>query len=79
LLCLLLSSASVGHADPYPRQPIDVEHYRFVLTVTDSSDRIVGDATVLSERRDGSDICDFLQRRQRGWYAARPMAQRCDS
>ncbi|MCC7054476.1 MAG: M1 family metallopeptidase [Gemmatimonadaceae bacterium] len=33
-------------ADPYPRQPIDVEHYRFVLTLADSTDRIHGDATI---------------------------------
>ncbi|NJK42541.1 MAG: M1 family metallopeptidase [Aquincola sp.] len=50
LRCVLASaslvSAGVLRADPYPRQPIDVEHYRFALTVTDSSDRIDGDATV---------------------------------
>jgi aminopeptidase N len=33
-------------ADTYPRQPLDVEHYRFALQLTDSSDRIVGIATV---------------------------------
>ncbi len=32
--------------DTYARQPIDVAHYRFALTLTDSTDRIVGEATV---------------------------------
>ncbi len=32
--------------DTYPRQPIDVEHYRFALTLADSTDRLVGDATI---------------------------------
>ena len=34
-------------ADTYPRQPLDVEHYRFALQLTDSADRIEGIATVL--------------------------------
>lgn len=33
-------------ADTYPRQPLDVEHYRFGLVLSDATDRIVGDATV---------------------------------
>jgi aminopeptidase N len=33
-------------ADTYPRQPIDVEHYRFSIAVADTIDEIVGDATV---------------------------------
>ena len=33
-------------ADTYDRQPIDVEHYRFRLTLTDSTDVIAGEATV---------------------------------
>lgn len=33
-------------ADTYPRQRIDVEHYRFALTLSDSTDRIGGEATV---------------------------------
>ena len=33
-------------ADGYPRQPLDVEHYRFAITLSDSSDRIEGVATV---------------------------------
>ena len=41
-----LSVAPPLRADPYLRQPIDVEHYRFALTLSDSSDRIVGDAQI---------------------------------
>ncbi|MFN8669865.1 MAG: M1 family metallopeptidase [Gemmatimonadaceae bacterium] len=32
--------------DTYPRQPVDVEHYRFAIAVSDSTDRIDGEATV---------------------------------
>jgi aminopeptidase N len=42
----LVCCAVAVRGDPYPRQPIDVEHYRFALTLTDSSDRITGEATV---------------------------------
>jgi len=45
-LALFTSTARVLRADPYPRQFIDVEHYRFALTLVDSSDRIDGEATV---------------------------------
>ena len=45
-LALFTSTASVLRADPYPRQFIDVEHYRFALTLVDSADRIDGEATV---------------------------------
>ncbi|MEQ1694009.1 MAG: M1 family metallopeptidase, partial [Gemmatimonas sp.] len=48
LISLLLLFAT-GHApriDTYARQPLDVEHYRFALTLTDSTDRIAGEATV---------------------------------
>ena len=46
-LLALLAPAAVPHAsDAYPRQPLDVEHYRFALELTDSTDRIVGEATV---------------------------------
>jgi aminopeptidase N len=45
VLCFLVATVSVG-ADTYPRQPLDVEHYRFALTLTDASDRITGEATV---------------------------------
>jgi aminopeptidase N len=33
-------------ADTYPRQPLDVEHYRFALQLADSTDRIDGEARV---------------------------------
>lgn len=32
--------------DAYPRQPLDVEHYRFALILTDQDDRIEGEAMV---------------------------------
>ena len=40
------SPALPTHRDMYPRQPLDVEHYRFALTLSDSTDRVVGEATV---------------------------------
>ena len=43
---LLLIAAVAGPVDTYPRQPLDVEHYRFALTLADSTDRIAGVATV---------------------------------
>ena len=43
LLCLLGTSLA---ADTYPRQPIDLEHYRFALTLSDTTDRIDGEATI---------------------------------
>ncbi len=49
LVCLLAVAASALGAtarDTYPRQPLDVEHYRFALTVTDTTDRIDGTATI---------------------------------
>lgn len=48
-LHILLLAAAALAADPvdtYPRQPIDVQHYRFALTLSDSTDRIAGEATV---------------------------------
>jgi aminopeptidase N len=33
-------------ADTYPRQPIDIEHYGFALTLADTTDRIEGHAIV---------------------------------
>ena len=45
-LALLVGTTGLLHADPYPRQPIDVQHYHFAITVTDSSDRIDGHATI---------------------------------
>ena len=52
LLALVgLSAGLVGTPptmrDAYPRQPgIDVQHYRFELALNDSTDDLVGDATV---------------------------------
>ncbi len=50
LIPLLLAAHALAFApaatDTYPRQPLDVEHYRFALQLTDSSDRIDGVATV---------------------------------
>ena len=48
MLTALLFAAAVlsGPLDTYPRQPLDVEHYRFALTLADSTDRVVGEATV---------------------------------
>ena len=46
LLALLLLFAPAPGRDTYPRQPLDVEHYRFALTLSDTTDRIVGEAAV---------------------------------
>lgn len=51
LLLLAALGTSLGASpaptrDTYPRQPVDVEHYRFALTLTDSTDRIEGEARV---------------------------------
>ena len=55
MLCSLLAAlllwfpatiAPAGFPDGYPRQPVDVEHYRFALTLSESSDSIAGVATV---------------------------------
>ena len=43
---LLFVAALASPFDGYPRQPVDVEHYRFALTLSDSTDRIEGTATV---------------------------------
>jgi aminopeptidase N len=45
---VLFASIAVARlaADTYPRQPLDVEHYRFAITLSDASDRIAGEATV---------------------------------
>ena len=42
----LIALGTPLRADPYVRQPIDVEHYRFTLTLTDSSDRIFGETQI---------------------------------
>jgi aminopeptidase N len=50
LAALLLSIPATSEPtvlpDGYPRQSVDVEHYRFALTLSDSSDSIAGVATV---------------------------------
>ena len=38
--------AASAPVDTYQRQPLDVEHYHFALTLADSTDRIAGIATV---------------------------------
>ncbi|MEA3246480.1 MAG: M1 family metallopeptidase [Gemmatimonadota bacterium] len=40
---LLLAALTL---DTYPRQPVDVEHYRFAIVLSDTTDRIQGEATV---------------------------------
>ncbi|MDA1305947.1 MAG: M1 family aminopeptidase [Acidobacteria bacterium] len=45
LLLVLLGVLPLA-ADTYPRQPLDVEHYRFALTLSDATDQIAGEATV---------------------------------
>ena len=57
-VALLIVAALASHAprpisipktttrDTYPRQPVDVQHYRFQLTLSDTTDRIEGAATV---------------------------------
>lgn len=44
LLALIFAALPVR--DAYPRQPLDVQHYRFELTLTDSTDSIHGRATI---------------------------------
>src|SRR5690606_28631461 len=44
-LLLCLAGTRLG-ADTYPRQPIDIDHYRFALTLSDTTDRIEGEATI---------------------------------
>ncbi len=43
---IAIASGAFVAADTYPRQPIDVEHYRFAVTLADTTDRIGGEATV---------------------------------
>ena len=45
-LFLIIGAGAARPADTYPRQSVDVEHYRFALTLADSTDRIVGVATI---------------------------------
>ena len=46
VFALLVSTTHLLHADPYTRQPIDVQHYHFAITLSDSTDRIDGHATI---------------------------------
>jgi aminopeptidase N len=46
LLGTSIAASPVPARDTYPRQPVDVEHYRFAIVVSDSTDRIEGEATV---------------------------------
>jgi len=47
LLLLFVGAAAASlAADTYPRQPLDVEHYRFAIALSDDTDRIAGEATV---------------------------------
>ena len=43
---LLALVAAAPARDTYPRQPVDVEHYRFAVSLSDSTDRIDGDARI---------------------------------
>jgi aminopeptidase N len=43
---LLFLGIDASSRDTYPRQPLDVEHYRFALTLADSVDRIEGEARI---------------------------------
>jgi aminopeptidase N len=43
---LLAVALGAPARDTYPRQPLDAEHYRFALTLSDSVDRIEGEAKV---------------------------------
>jgi len=45
-LILILAAGAERPADTYPRQALDVEHYRFALTLADSTDRITAVATI---------------------------------
>ena len=46
IVAVVVAALASGAVDTYPRQPIDVEHYRFAITLADSTDRIAGVATV---------------------------------
>jgi aminopeptidase N len=43
---MLILAGAPAAADTYPRQPLDVENYRFSLTLADTTDRIVGEAAI---------------------------------
>lgn len=46
IVALLALALTAPGTDTYPRQPVDVEHYRFELALSDSSDVIRGRASV---------------------------------
>lgn len=46
LLLVAAATLTTGARDTYPRQPVDIEHYRFAITLADTTDRIEGEATV---------------------------------
>lgn len=47
LSSLLVAAATIAApVDPYRRHPIEVEHYRFAITLADSTDRLEGEAAV---------------------------------
>lgn len=45
-LILFSGAGSQDGRDPYVRQPIDIEHYHFAITLSDTTDRIDGVATI---------------------------------
>jgi len=45
-IVLVLAGWSLAAPDTYPRQPLDVEHYRFAITLSDATDRVTGEATI---------------------------------
>ena len=59
-LGLALLAARSASLDTYPRQPgVDVQHYRFALTLSDSTDELIGEATIaIRFTRDG--LNDFF-------------------
>src|SRR5687768_5477855 len=42
----LAATAYLSRADTNPRQPIDIQHYVFRLTLSDDTDEIVGQSTI---------------------------------
>lgn len=49
LLAIVLAASASGPGlarDTYPRQAVDVEHYRFAVALSDTTDRITGEALI---------------------------------
>jgi aminopeptidase N len=46
LVALLMAATIAASRDTYPRQPVDVDDYRFAITLSDTTDRITGVATI---------------------------------